>query len=153
VLLSDFRFNVPDLEHAFIARIRGRLDENEKPSGNQDGAQNLHNSHVIPLQRANETDRNCSRIAAAAVSEAAAEAPSNHNSAAPAASNPATTNTAAAPKRAGVQHHAYQRSVHVKIRADWAHNDYRDPGWYKAPAGSVAYLWEGETSPLDCGGS
>src|ERR1700736_3487161 len=51
VLLSDFRFNVPDLEHAFIARIRGGLDENEKPSGNQDGAQNLHNSHVIPLQR------------------------------------------------------------------------------------------------------
>jgi FtsP/CotA-like multicopper oxidase with cupredoxin domain len=29
----------------------------------------------------------------------------------------------------------------VKIRADLAHCDYRDPGWYKAPAGSVAYLW------------
>jgi FtsP/CotA-like multicopper oxidase with cupredoxin domain len=29
----------------------------------------------------------------------------------------------------------------VKIRADLAHGDYRDPGWYKAPAGSVAYLW------------
>jgi FtsP/CotA-like multicopper oxidase with cupredoxin domain len=31
----------------------------------------------------------------------------------------------------------------VKIRADLAHDDYRDPGWYKAPAGSVAYLWRG----------
>jgi hypothetical protein len=31
----------------------------------------------------------------------------------------------------------------VKIRADLAHGDYRDPGWYKAPAGSVAYLWKG----------
>ena len=31
----------------------------------------------------------------------------------------------------------------VKIRADIAHGDYGDPGWYKAPAGSVAYLWEG----------
>jgi manganese oxidase len=29
----------------------------------------------------------------------------------------------------------------VKIRADLAHGDYRDPGWYRAPAGSVAYLW------------
>ena len=29
----------------------------------------------------------------------------------------------------------------VKIRADLAHGDYRDPGWYQAPAGSVAYLW------------
>jgi hypothetical protein len=31
----------------------------------------------------------------------------------------------------------------VKIRADLAHDDYRDPGWYQAPAGSVAYLWRG----------
>ena len=31
----------------------------------------------------------------------------------------------------------------VKIRADIAHGDYRDPGWYQAPAGSVAYAWEG----------
>jgi manganese oxidase len=31
----------------------------------------------------------------------------------------------------------------VKIRPDLAHDDYRDPGWYKAPAGSVAYLWRG----------
>jgi hypothetical protein len=32
----------------------------------------------------------------------------------------------------------------VKIRADLARNDYRDPGWYKPPKGSVAYLWQGE---------
>jgi manganese oxidase len=36
----------------------------------------------------------------------------------------------------------------VKIRADLARNDYRDPGWYKAPKGSVAYLWEGDAPPL-----
>lgn len=35
----------------------------------------------------------------------------------------------------------------VKIRADLAHGDYRDPGWYQAPAGSVAYAWEGEPPP------
>ena len=35
----------------------------------------------------------------------------------------------------------------VKIRADLARNDYRDPGWYKAPKGSVAYLWQGEEPP------
>jgi FtsP/CotA-like multicopper oxidase with cupredoxin domain len=35
----------------------------------------------------------------------------------------------------------------VKIRAEVAHNDYRDPGWYAAPKGSVAYLWEGEKPP------
>jgi FtsP/CotA-like multicopper oxidase with cupredoxin domain len=32
----------------------------------------------------------------------------------------------------------------VKIRADLAHDDYRDPGWYDPPRGSVAYLWEGD---------
>src|SRR5476651_2370811 len=32
----------------------------------------------------------------------------------------------------------------MKIRADLAHGNYRDPGWYKAPAGSVAYPWLGE---------
>src|SRR5580692_7335845 len=32
----------------------------------------------------------------------------------------------------------------VKIRADLARSDYRDPGWYQAPKGSVAYLWQGE---------
>jgi manganese oxidase len=36
----------------------------------------------------------------------------------------------------------------VKIRADLARNDYRDPGWYKAPKGSVAYLWDGDAPPL-----
>lgn len=35
----------------------------------------------------------------------------------------------------------------VKIRADLAHGDYRDPGWYQAPAGSVAYPWEGDPPP------
>jgi FtsP/CotA-like multicopper oxidase with cupredoxin domain len=39
----------------------------------------------------------------------------------------------------------------VKIRADLARNDYRDPGWYKAPKGSVAYLWQGEEPPLSHG--
>ncbi len=32
----------------------------------------------------------------------------------------------------------------VKIRADLAHDDYRDPGWYAPPKDSVAYLWEGD---------
>jgi len=35
----------------------------------------------------------------------------------------------------------------VKIRADLAPDDYRDPGWYQAPKGTTAYLWEGETPP------
>jgi manganese oxidase len=35
----------------------------------------------------------------------------------------------------------------MKIRADLAHGDYRDPGWYRAPPGSVAYAWEGEPPP------
>jgi manganese oxidase len=39
----------------------------------------------------------------------------------------------------------------VKIRADLARNDYRDPGWYKAPKGSVAYLWQGEEPPFSRG--
>jgi manganese oxidase len=41
----------------------------------------------------------------------------------------------------------------VKIRADLAHGDYKDPGWYKAPAGSVARVWSGEPPPADRGGS
>jgi hypothetical protein len=41
----------------------------------------------------------------------------------------------------------------VKIRADIAHGDYRDPGWYKPPPGTVAYLWEGAKPPADRGGS
>jgi hypothetical protein len=35
----------------------------------------------------------------------------------------------------------------VKIRADVAHGDYRDPGWYQAPVGSVAHAWEGDPPP------
>ena len=35
----------------------------------------------------------------------------------------------------------------MKIRANLAHGDYRDPGWYQAPPGSVAYAWEGEPPP------
>ena len=35
----------------------------------------------------------------------------------------------------------------MKIRADQPHDDYRDPGWYTPPKGSVAYLWEGEPPP------
>jgi FtsP/CotA-like multicopper oxidase with cupredoxin domain len=41
----------------------------------------------------------------------------------------------------------------VKIRADIAHGDYRDPGWYEAPPGTVAYLWEGAEPPADRSGS
>jgi manganese oxidase len=40
----------------------------------------------------------------------------------------------------------------MKIRADLARGDYRDPGWYRAPAGSVAYPWEGEAPPVERGG-
>ncbi len=39
----------------------------------------------------------------------------------------------------------------MKIRTDLAPGDYRDPGWYKAPAGSVAYLWQGESPPVERG--
>jgi hypothetical protein len=31
----------------------------------------------------------------------------------------------------------------VKVRKDQKPGDYRDPGWYKHPAGSVAYEWTG----------
>ena len=41
----------------------------------------------------------------------------------------------------------------VKIRPDQGHGDYRDPGWYKAPRGSVAYPWEGETPTPERSGS
>jgi len=40
----------------------------------------------------------------------------------------------------------------MKIRADLAHGDYRDPGWYEAPPGSVAYPWAGEPPPVERGG-
>jgi hypothetical protein len=36
----------------------------------------------------------------------------------------------------------------VKIREELARNDYRDPGWYRAPKNSVAFPWEGEGAPL-----
>ncbi|MGB5079372.1 MAG: copper oxidase [Burkholderiales bacterium] len=32
----------------------------------------------------------------------------------------------------------------VKVREGLARDDYRDPGWYKHPAGTVAYEWTGE---------
>ena len=32
----------------------------------------------------------------------------------------------------------------LKVREGLAQNDYRDPGWYNQPAGTSAYLWEGE---------
>jgi hypothetical protein len=32
----------------------------------------------------------------------------------------------------------------VKVRDGLARNDYSDPGWYKHPAGTVAYEWKGE---------
>jgi FtsP/CotA-like multicopper oxidase with cupredoxin domain len=36
----------------------------------------------------------------------------------------------------------------LKVREDLAPDDYRDPGWYHAPKGSVAWLWEGEPPPV-----
>jgi len=33
----------------------------------------------------------------------------------------------------------------VKVRKNLARNDYRDPGWYRAPPGTVAYEWRGAT--------
>jgi FtsP/CotA-like multicopper oxidase with cupredoxin domain len=39
----------------------------------------------------------------------------------------------------------------MKIRENLAHGDYRDPGWYQAPAGSVAYAWEGAPPPVTRG--
>ena len=32
----------------------------------------------------------------------------------------------------------------VKIRDGLARDDYKDPGWYKHPPGTVAYEWTGE---------
>jgi len=31
----------------------------------------------------------------------------------------------------------------VKVREELARNDYRDPGWYQHPRGSVAFEWNG----------
>jgi manganese oxidase len=35
----------------------------------------------------------------------------------------------------------------VKVRDGLARNDYKDPGWYKHPPGTVAYEWKGEVPP------
>ncbi len=35
----------------------------------------------------------------------------------------------------------------VKVREGLARNDYKDPGWYQHPAGTVAYEWKGEAPP------
>lgn len=35
----------------------------------------------------------------------------------------------------------------VKVRRGLARNDYRDPGWYRAPAGTIAREWQGEAPP------
>jgi hypothetical protein len=35
----------------------------------------------------------------------------------------------------------------LKVRADLAPGDYRDPGWYQHPAGSVAREWQGPLPP------
>jgi hypothetical protein len=35
----------------------------------------------------------------------------------------------------------------VKVRDGLARNDYRDPGWYEHPRGTVAYEWKGEAPP------
>ena len=37
----------------------------------------------------------------------------------------------------------------VKVREGLARNDYRDPGWFKHPPGSVAYPWAGEAPRSD----
>jgi manganese oxidase len=33
----------------------------------------------------------------------------------------------------------------IKVREGLARDDYKDPGWYKHPSGTVAYEWTGET--------
>ena len=35
----------------------------------------------------------------------------------------------------------------VKVREGLARNDYKDPGWYQHPKGTVAYEWTGEVPP------
>ena len=36
----------------------------------------------------------------------------------------------------------------LKVRKGQARNDYKDPGWYKHPAGTVAYEWQGGAAAL-----
>jgi hypothetical protein len=35
----------------------------------------------------------------------------------------------------------------VKVRQGLARNDYKDPGWYQHPAGTVAHEWKGDPPP------
>jgi hypothetical protein len=35
----------------------------------------------------------------------------------------------------------------MKVRDGIARGDYKDPGWYQHPAGTVAYEWSGEAPP------
>jgi len=37
----------------------------------------------------------------------------------------------------------------VRIRPGLARNDYKDPGWYKQPPGTIAYEWKGEPPPAE----
>jgi hypothetical protein len=37
----------------------------------------------------------------------------------------------------------------VKVRDGIARNDYKDPGWYPHPAGTVAYEWKGEAPRVE----
>jgi hypothetical protein len=32
----------------------------------------------------------------------------------------------------------------VKVREGLARNDYKDPGWYRHPPGTVAWEWKGQ---------
>jgi hypothetical protein len=41
----------------------------------------------------------------------------------------------------------------VKVRKDQKPGDYKDPGWYRHPAGTVAYEWKGEAPPAVRGSS
>jgi hypothetical protein len=36
----------------------------------------------------------------------------------------------------------------VKVREGLARDDYKEPGWYKHPAGTVAYEWTGTPQPV-----
>jgi hypothetical protein len=36
----------------------------------------------------------------------------------------------------------------VKVRKGLARNDYADPGWYRQPAGTVAYEWSGDAAAI-----
>jgi len=37
----------------------------------------------------------------------------------------------------------------VKIREGLDRNDYKDPGWFKHPEGTVAHIWSGELAKAD----